>query len=345
LGYTANNNWADYSAWGDSITGLTAGTKYYVDAYATNSAGTSYGGDVSFTTTATNGTTVSISANPITMTLPTNATKLTWTTTGTPTSCTASNDWTGSKTASGGNQNITGLTAGTYIYTITCSKTGTTDSTSWATVTVNPAPPAKVDGKWSDWGACSVTCGGGTQIRQCNSPSPANGGAECVGDSIQTCNTGACSNGSTNGICAPIAAPTHYSCLPSTPGTSTNNDASDPNIYSWTCVGPNNGLIANCSESKSLSCEDTSATNYGGSSPCTYILPSICEDTSATNYGGSAPCAYTNTTICSDPLATNLGGSLPCTYPANEVCGNPGALNYGKALPCVFKVKPVYVEH
>ncbi|MEN6349508.1 MAG: S-layer homology domain-containing protein [Syntrophomonas sp.] len=35
-----------------SITGLTAGTTYHVRAYATNSAGTSYGGDVTFTTEA-----------------------------------------------------------------------------------------------------------------------------------------------------------------------------------------------------------------------------------------------------------------------------------------------------
>lgn len=33
-----------------SITGLTANTKYYVRAYATNSAGTSYGNEVTFTT-------------------------------------------------------------------------------------------------------------------------------------------------------------------------------------------------------------------------------------------------------------------------------------------------------
>jgi hypothetical protein len=35
-----------------SITGLTAGTKYYVRAYATNSGGTAYGNEVSFTTTS-----------------------------------------------------------------------------------------------------------------------------------------------------------------------------------------------------------------------------------------------------------------------------------------------------
>jgi uncharacterized protein (TIGR02145 family) len=35
-----------------NITGLTPGTKYYIRAYATNSAGTAYGNEVSFTTTA-----------------------------------------------------------------------------------------------------------------------------------------------------------------------------------------------------------------------------------------------------------------------------------------------------
>jgi hypothetical protein len=52
-GYTADSNWADYSAWDDGVTGLTPSTQYYIDAYATNSVGTSYGGDQPFTTTAT----------------------------------------------------------------------------------------------------------------------------------------------------------------------------------------------------------------------------------------------------------------------------------------------------
>jgi hypothetical protein len=39
-------------AFSDNLTGLTAGTTYYVRAYATNSVGTSYGSEVSFSTTA-----------------------------------------------------------------------------------------------------------------------------------------------------------------------------------------------------------------------------------------------------------------------------------------------------
>jgi len=54
---TANSKTVDGSGTGSftsSITGLSASTTYYVRAYATNSAGTSYGSQVSFTTSGTN---------------------------------------------------------------------------------------------------------------------------------------------------------------------------------------------------------------------------------------------------------------------------------------------------
>ncbi|XP_013378635.1 SCO-spondin [Lingula anatina] len=59
--------------------------------------------------------------------------------------------------------------------------------------------PAPVDGGWGEWSAygdCSVTCGDGTKTRtrECNSPPPANGGADCEGNGSETsaCNLGAC---------------------------------------------------------------------------------------------------------------------------------------------------------
>lgn len=58
-----------------------------------------------------------------------------------------------------------------------------------------PTPPIPINGGWTDWGSCSVSCGGGTQNRNCTNPTPANGGAACSGAGSQSCNTQACAGG------------------------------------------------------------------------------------------------------------------------------------------------------
>lgn len=49
-----------------------------------------------------------------------------------------------------------------------------------------------INGGWSDWSNCSVSCGGGTKIRTCTNPVPLDGGANCVGNSLESCNIQAC---------------------------------------------------------------------------------------------------------------------------------------------------------
>ena len=56
-----------------------------------------------------------------------------------------------------------------------------------------------VDGGWGDWteyGECTETCGVGKQLksRQCNNPTPQNGGADCTGisEDHQECNQEPC---------------------------------------------------------------------------------------------------------------------------------------------------------
>ena len=78
--------------------------------------------------------TVTISANPTNGISPLSS-NISWTTSNSPTSCTASGDWSGTKSASGGNQNITGITT-TSTYTITCSNSAGTSAP--ASVTVTP---------------------------------------------------------------------------------------------------------------------------------------------------------------------------------------------------------------
>uniref|UniRef100_A0A3Q3W3E6 Uncharacterized protein n=1 Tax=Mola mola TaxID=94237 RepID=A0A3Q3W3E6_MOLML len=59
--------------------------------------------------------------------------------------------------------------------------------------------PCPVDGKWSSWvswGACSVSCGGGTRqrTRLCASPAPQYGGRQCEGNDVHIdfCNSNPC---------------------------------------------------------------------------------------------------------------------------------------------------------
>ncbi|MBP5412329.1 MAG: T9SS type A sorting domain-containing protein [Bacteroidales bacterium] len=110
-----------------NITGLVAGTIYYVRAYATNSEGTAYGNEVSFTTNAIVPSLTTITASNITSTTATSGGNVTsdggatvtargicWSTTSNPTindSHTTNGSGIGSFTS-----NMTGLTAGMTYY-------------------------------------------------------------------------------------------------------------------------------------------------------------------------------------------------------------------------------------
>ena len=113
-----------------NITGLSAGTLYYVRSYATNSAGTSYGTEISFTTSLGSLATMSatVSATSITPSTATSGGNITadggssitargvvWATTANPTESlsTKTTDGTGTGAFT---SNITGLTAGTLYY-------------------------------------------------------------------------------------------------------------------------------------------------------------------------------------------------------------------------------------
>lgn len=59
-----------------------------------------------------------------------------------------------------------------------------------------------INGKWGRWGnysACSRTCGGGIEkkYRECDNPSPKNGGNYCIGDRVKyrSCATNECPHG------------------------------------------------------------------------------------------------------------------------------------------------------
>jgi hypothetical protein len=127
---TKTSNGTGTGTYSSSITGLTANTTYYVRAYATNAIGTSYGSQLSFTTTAssTTPTVTTSTTSSITGTTATSGGNVTsdggatvtargvcWSTTQNPTISlsTKTSDGTGSGTFT---SSITGLSTGTLYY-------------------------------------------------------------------------------------------------------------------------------------------------------------------------------------------------------------------------------------
>ena len=145
----SNNHTTDGSGTGaftTSITGLTPNTTYYVRAYATNSAGTGYGEEVSFTTTC-NTVTVSISGT----------TNINY---GGSTTLTASGAssyrWNTDATTAA----ITVSPTTTTTYTVTGTNAYGCTGTASVTVTVNSTVPTVTTNTVSNIAATSATCGG-----------------------------------------------------------------------------------------------------------------------------------------------------------------------------------------
>lgn len=187
---------------------------------------------------------------------------LTWTTTGSPTSCSASGSWTGSKgsAASNGpeNQNVG---TGQKTYTITCTKSGGYPSAT-DTVVVNVSDPpvcgtrhTTYPSTTTNWPSGSSYCSVGTNSSSPSFPTAGssvswnclNGGAtaSCTATRTATVVNGSCSTTTNNSCLA--------GTLQDTTDTSTN--------YLWNCNGQNGGTNASCSLSKAVNGECGSTNN------------------------------------------------------------------------------------
>ncbi|KNC85186.1 hypothetical protein SARC_02606 [Sphaeroforma arctica JP610] len=69
----------------------------------------------------------------------------------------------------------------------------TSSDTETPAETSETQPDDAVDGNWSEWSDCSVTCSFGIQTRTCTQPEPQNGGETCPGPAIRTCSPAPCS--------------------------------------------------------------------------------------------------------------------------------------------------------
>ena len=182
---TANSKTTDASGTGSftsNIAGLTPGTLYHVRAYATNSAGTAYGNDLSFTTTAVVPTVSTTGVTGITQTTANSGGNVTsdggagvtargvcWGTTSGPLaggSHTTNGTGTGTFTSS-----ITGLTAGTlyYVRAYATNSIGTAygnevsfTASSIVLATLTTTTPASINENTAESGGNITDSGGGT---------------------------------------------------------------------------------------------------------------------------------------------------------------------------------------
>jgi len=162
-----------------------------------------------------------------------------------------------------------------------------------------------VNGGWSSFGDCSVTCGGGTQTRTCTNPAPVNGGADCQGSATQSCNTQAC----------PVDLCTNIAGM----------DLTVPDGYYQ--AGDNTCLL------KTGVCTDPLATNFTELTDQTFSAPYSCVYPPATcesfTYSGWTECMSDSNqyrSVQSSSPESCIGGdpilSQSCDYvaPTGEAC-------------------------
>ena len=90
------------------------------------------------------------------------------------------------------------ITVTHYVYTFITTYMYIWFCMNWWRVWIVCEHAAAINGGWSDWSDCPVTCGGDAstkQSRQCNNPVASNGGSKCTADgskSTQLCGQDAC---------------------------------------------------------------------------------------------------------------------------------------------------------
>lgn len=136
------------------VTGLTTGTPYYYRGYATNSTGTGYSSDGTFTTLSVPTATLSASSTNVAYNT---ATTLSWNSTN-ATGCTATGGTFAGAKATSGSESTGNLTTSTT-YTLYCTGAGGNSSTQSVTVTVGSAPSATLTTSTS---TCTILSGAST---------------------------------------------------------------------------------------------------------------------------------------------------------------------------------------
>lgn len=238
--------------------------------------------------------TVDITASPSSMTLPTNQTILSWTTTGSPDSCSAFGSWSGAYGGGNGTETKSGLAQGSYTYQIICFKVGSQNAMDSVTVTVSQSGPSVTGQLTISPNTCYIPSGGTTctvtgatwTTSGATSPQVIDGNTNAVISTLANNSTPVqvwVAYPSTmfylkDGVTTLDSDPAFASCasgtawdgLTCTPSSVVNgicarshffctagtsaNNNTSPSSWTWTCQGSGGGTNASCFESRIGGC-------------------------------------------------------------------------------------------
>ena len=211
--------------------------------------------------------------------------------------------------------------------------------------TDNCSSKKPVNGGWSNWSSCSVSCGSGTETRTCTNPSPQYGGSSCSGISSRSCTSpcSSCSSRSNYSNCV-LQSRSHGGSSGSCRNGYTGSCSYTCNNGSWTfnsntCTASFSSCSAN---SNYYNCVLQSRSHGGSSGSCRNGYTGSCSYTcnngswtfnsNTCTISTPTPTTYCGTTIttsqksCSGTLHT-VGSCVICRQ-SGSTCGS-GWAQYG----------------
>lgn len=194
-----------------------------------------------------------------------------------------------------------------------------------------------IPGEWCGWGACSLTCGGGIQYRDCNCPTPLYGGAYCSGSNQQSCNTQCCP---VDGVCSGWSS---WSCSGNNrirtrtytaPICNGNNVACSPLIETFSCDDGNACTTDTCTGAGI--CNNTNVPVNGTWGTPFGICSAACGGGTQTMTCNGASCGGTcigsNTQTCNNQSCPSCGGVGAVNFTANPVQINTQEYAYSNII-------------